>query len=86
MDPETDWRSSCYRELTDKNTGAIAVRATRDTSSTLPRHFLDTSSTLPRHFLGALVSGWVADTFGRKPALFMSSATFALGSTLMSLA
>ena len=36
--------------------------------------------------LGALVSGWVADRFGRKPALFMSSSTFAIGSTLMSLA
>lgn len=33
--------------------------------------------------VGALVSGWVADHFGRKPALFMSSLMFTSGSFLM---
>lgn len=33
--------------------------------------------------VGALVSGWVADRFGRKPALFMSSLMFTSGSFLM---
>jgi len=33
--------------------------------------------------VGALVSGWVADRFGRKPALFISSLMFTSGSFLM---
>jgi len=33
--------------------------------------------------VGALASGWVADRFGRKPALFMSSLMFTSGSIFM---
>ena len=36
--------------------------------------------------VGALISGWFADKFGRKPALFISSVTFATGSIMMALA
>ena len=36
--------------------------------------------------IGALVSGWVADRHGRKPALFISSLTFTAGSTWMAAA
>lgn len=36
--------------------------------------------------VGALVSGWVADRYGRKPALFISSLTFTAGSFLMACA
>ena len=36
--------------------------------------------------VGALVSGWVADRFGRKPALFISSFMFTMGSFWMALA
>ena len=36
--------------------------------------------------VGALVSGWVADRFGCKPALFISSLTFTMGSFLMAAA
>jgi len=36
--------------------------------------------------VGALVSGWIADQFGRKPALFISSLMFTCGSFLMAAA
>ena len=36
--------------------------------------------------VGALCSGWIADKFGRKPSLFISSLTFTAGSFMMAAA